>query len=67
MTTSQVAALTTDQIGALSAKHLGALHTGAVVSKRRDGNRVLYAVADDSVFELSRALRIVAERRAPLP
>ena len=33
-------------------KHLGVLHVAGVVSRRRQGNRVLYTVADDSVFEL---------------
>lgn len=33
-------------------KHLGILASSGILSRRRDGNRVLYAVADDSVFEL---------------
>lgn len=33
-------------------KHLGVLHSAGVVQRRRDGNRVLYAIADDSVFAL---------------
>jgi DNA-binding transcriptional ArsR family regulator len=33
-------------------KHLGVLHSAGVVSRRRDGNRALYAIADESVFEL---------------
>jgi len=33
-------------------KHLGVLHAAGLVSRRRDGIRVLYTVADDSVFEL---------------
>ncbi len=33
-------------------KHLGVLHGAGIVSRTRDGNRVLYAIADDSVFSL---------------
>ncbi|MGL6278500.1 MAG: ArsR/SmtB family transcription factor [Gaiella sp.] len=33
-------------------KHLGVLHGAGIVERRRDGNRVLYAIADDSVFAL---------------
>lgn len=33
-------------------KHLGVLHAAGIVSRRRDGNRTLYAISDDSVFEL---------------
>ena len=33
-------------------KHLGVLHQAGVVSRRKDGNHVLYAIADPSVFEL---------------
>lgn len=33
-------------------KHLSVLHSEGVVSRRRDGARVLYAIADDSVFEI---------------
>jgi DNA-binding transcriptional ArsR family regulator len=33
-------------------KHLGVLHGAGIVDRRRDGNRVLYAIADDSVFAL---------------
>ncbi|MFO7572240.1 MAG: metalloregulator ArsR/SmtB family transcription factor [Gaiellaceae bacterium] len=45
----------TDALGTTQqnvSKHLGVLHTAGVVSRRRDGNRALYAIADDSVFEL---------------
>jgi DNA-binding transcriptional ArsR family regulator len=44
--------------GALSAsqqnvsKHLGVLHEAGVVSRRKDGNHVRYAIADDMVFSL---------------
>ncbi len=33
-------------------KHLGVLHQAGIVSRRKDGNHVLYAIADDSVFAL---------------
>jgi DNA-binding transcriptional ArsR family regulator len=33
-------------------KHLGVLHAAGIVRRRKDGNRVLYEVADQSVFEL---------------
>ena len=33
-------------------KHLGVLHQAGIVSRRKDGNRVVYAIADDSVFAL---------------
>ena len=33
-------------------KHLGVLHGAGIVSRRRDGNRALYGIADDSVFAL---------------
>ena len=33
-------------------KHLGVLHGAGLVSRRRDGTRTLYAIADESVFEL---------------
>lgn len=45
----------TDALGTTQqnvSKHLGVLHAAGVVSRRRDGTRVLYAVADDSIFEL---------------
>ena len=45
----------TDALGTTQqnvSKHLGMLHAAGLVSRRRDGTRVLYAVADDSVFEL---------------
>jgi DNA-binding transcriptional ArsR family regulator len=44
-----------DAVGASQqnvSKHLGVLHSAGVVQRRRDGNRVLYAIADDSVFAL---------------
>lgn len=33
-------------------KHLGVLHQAGIVSRRKDGNRVSYAIADQTVFEL---------------
>ena len=33
-------------------KHLGVLHQAGIVGRRKDGNRVIYAIADDSVFAL---------------
>lgn len=33
-------------------KHLGLLHGAGIVSRERQGNTVLYAIADQSVFDL---------------
>ncbi len=44
-------------------KHLGALHGDGIVSRRKDGNRVLYAIADDSVLEICEAVCGGIERR----
>jgi DNA-binding transcriptional ArsR family regulator len=33
-------------------KHLGVLHQAGIVSRRKDGNRVVYTIADQSVFAL---------------
>ena len=33
-------------------KHLGVLHGAGILARRKDGNRVLYSIADESVFEL---------------
>jgi DNA-binding transcriptional ArsR family regulator len=44
-----------DRVGASQqnvSKHLGVLHAAGIVSRRRDGNRVLYGIADESVFAL---------------
>jgi DNA-binding transcriptional ArsR family regulator len=35
-----------------ASKHLAVLHENGIVSRRREGNHVLYAIADDSVLEL---------------
>ena len=45
----------TDALGTTQqnvSKHLAVLHAAGIVSRRRDGNRALYAIADESVFEL---------------
>jgi DNA-binding transcriptional ArsR family regulator len=45
----------TDSLGTTQqnvSKHLGVLHAEGVVSRRRDGARVLYSIADESVFEI---------------
>lgn len=45
----------TDALGTTqqnASKHLAVLHAARIVSRRRDGNRVLYAISDESVFEL---------------
>lgn len=33
-------------------KHLGVLHGAGILSRRREGTRTLYAIADESVFTL---------------
>jgi DNA-binding transcriptional ArsR family regulator len=33
-------------------KHLGILHSAAMVSRTKQGNRTVYAISDPSVFEL---------------
>ncbi len=37
-------------------KHLGALHGARVVARRRDGNRVLYSIADEGVLAICEAV-----------
>ena len=44
-------------------QHLQALRKAGLVSARRDGRRVLYRIADDSVLRLLSSLRQVAERQ----
>lgn len=49
----------TDSLGTTQqnvSKHLGVLHAEGVVSRRRDGARVLYSIADESVFEICEAV-----------
>lgn len=45
-----------------TSQHLQVLSRSGLVTSRRDGNRVLYRLADESVEELWTALRSVAER-----
>jgi DNA-binding transcriptional ArsR family regulator len=33
-------------------KHLGILYAAGIVARRRDGNRILYSIADEGVFRL---------------
>jgi DNA-binding transcriptional ArsR family regulator len=33
-------------------KHLGVLHGAGILGRRKDGNRVLYSIADPGVFDL---------------
>ena len=44
-------------------KHLGALHAAGVVSRHRQGNRVIYAIADESVLAVCEAVCGSLERR----
>jgi DNA-binding transcriptional ArsR family regulator len=44
-------------------KHLGALHSARVLSRRREGNRVLYSIADESVLAVCEAVCGGLERR----
>jgi DNA-binding transcriptional ArsR family regulator len=37
-------------------RHLAVLHSAGVVSRRKDGTRVLYSIADESVFALCDAV-----------
>jgi rhodanese-related sulfurtransferase/DNA-binding transcriptional ArsR family regulator len=46
-----------------ASQHLLALREAGLVESRKQGLFVHYSLADPSVFELSRAIRIVAERR----
>src|SRR5688572_6241344 len=46
-----------------ASQHLQALRRAGLVETRREGLFIHYRLADPSVFELSRALRVVAERR----
>ena len=46
-----------------ASQHLQGLREAGLVESRKQGLYVHYRLADDSVLELSRALRIVAERR----
>jgi DNA-binding transcriptional ArsR family regulator len=44
-------------------KHLGALHGGGIVAKRRDGNKVLYSIADETVIAICEAVCGSIERQ----
>jgi DNA-binding transcriptional ArsR family regulator len=44
-------------------KHLAALHTAGIVARRRDGNRVLYSVTDESVLVICEAVCGSLERQ----
>lgn len=48
---------------ASASQHLQALREGGLVESRKQGLFVHYRLADPTVFELSRSLRIVAEQR----
>jgi len=45
-------------------KHLGALHGGGIVAKRREGNRVIYSIADETVIAICEAVCGSIERQA---
>jgi rhodanese-related sulfurtransferase/DNA-binding transcriptional ArsR family regulator len=47
---------------ALASAHLQALRRAGLVASRRDGNRILYRLADDDVYALLSSLRTVASR-----
>lgn len=46
----------------LASAHLQALRRAGLVAARRDGNRILYRLADDDVYGLLASLRTVASR-----
>src|SRR5215472_31757 len=51
-----------------TSQHLQALRQAALVDSRKEGLFVFYRLSDPAVFELSRAIRTVAERQlADLP
>ncbi len=47
---------------ALASAHLQVLRRAGLVAARRDGNRILYRLADDDVYALLASLRTVASR-----
>jgi rhodanese-related sulfurtransferase/DNA-binding transcriptional ArsR family regulator len=47
---------------ALASAHLQALRRAGLVASRRDGNRILYRLADDDVYALLASVRTVASR-----
>lgn len=48
---------------AVASQHLRNLHSAGMVATRREGQRIYYRLADDSVFEAWRAVRRAGERR----
>lgn len=44
-------------------KHLSTLHSGGIVGKRRDGNRVIYSIADETVVAICEAVCGSIERQ----
>lgn len=44
-------------------KHLGVLHDAGVVRRRRDGNSVYYAIADESVLALCEQVCVSLQRQ----
>ena len=52
-----------DQSNANTSQHLQALHTAGVVSRRREGNSVRYALAGDDVLALWLSVRDVSAAR----
>ena len=58
----EVLATRADISVALASAHLQALRRAGLVASRRDGNRVLYRLADDDVYALLASLRTVASR-----
>src|SRR3989442_15913386 len=48
-----------------ASQHLQALREAGLVESRKEGLYVHYRLADPAVFELSRVLRTVAEKRLP--
>jgi DNA-binding transcriptional ArsR family regulator len=53
----------TDQSAANTSQHLQALHGAGAVERRREGNRVRYALAGDDVIELWSKLQAVSAGR----
>jgi rhodanese-related sulfurtransferase/DNA-binding transcriptional ArsR family regulator len=52
-----------EQSAANTSQHLQALHAAGVVDRRREGQRVRYALAGDDVLELLTAIREIAASR----
>lgn len=58
----EVLATRADISVALASAHLQGLRRAGLVTSRREGNRILYRLADDDVFALLASLRTVASR-----